>query len=125
MNTPTSFDLDSLRLGGAPPPSGAAARMPRHRPGEAFLKGPIPLQWLARAVSLTGKALHVAIAIWFLAGMKRLPTVSLQPSVLRHFGIKRHAAYRGLTALEKAGLVSVERHRGRAPRVTLLPTQVP
>ena len=36
------------------------------------------------------------------------------------FNMERHAAYRGLAALEKAGLVSVVRYRGRASRVVLL-----
>jgi hypothetical protein len=36
------------------------------------------------------------------------------------FGLDRNAKYRTLAWLEKAGLVKVERRRGRPPIVTLL-----
>ena len=93
---------------------------PRHKPGEKFLKGPIPWAWLAKAAHQSGKALHVAIALWFLAGVKRKRTVALSGAVLRTLGVNRHSGYRGLAALEQAGLVSVERHPGRNPLVTIL-----
>ena len=95
-------------------------KLPRHKPGEKFLKGPIPWNWLAQAVSQPGKALHVAIALWFLAGVKRTRTVPLSGSVLDELGVSRYSGYRALTALEHAGLVRVERHRGRNPIVTIL-----
>jgi hypothetical protein len=85
-----------------------------------FLKGPIPLPWLALAGRQPGKALHVAIVLRFLAGVARSSTVALSGEVLTTFGVDRRAGHRGLAALERAGLVSVERHRGRQPRVTLL-----
>jgi|GEM_PF-716843 len=92
---------------------------PRHKPGEKFLKGPIPWIWLVTAAHQPGKALHVAIVLWFLAGVKRTRTVALSGTVLRALGVNRHSSYRGLAALEQAGLVSVERHPGRNPVVTL------
>ena len=39
---------------------------------------------------------------------------------LERFGISRQACSRGLSALERAGLVSVERKVGRCPRVTII-----
>jgi DNA-binding MarR family transcriptional regulator len=92
---------------------------PKPRTGEKFLKGPIPWNWLLGAAKLPGKALHVAITIWFLAGIKRDETINLSLKILGDMGVKRNAAYRGLTALEEAGLVSVSRHRGRCPVVTI------
>src|SRR5262249_17344986 len=88
-----------------------------------FLKGPIPLDWLSVAGKLPGRALHVAIAIWFGAGLTRSRQVALSRTWLRHLGVNRYAAYRGLNALESAGLVSVVRHRGRKPMVTILDAQ--
>jgi hypothetical protein len=41
-------------------------------------------------------------------------------SMRRDAGVSRFAASRGLAALEAAGLVAVERHAGRKPRVRLL-----
>ena len=93
---------------------------PRHRAGEKFLKGPIPWNWLAAAARQPGKALHVAIVLWFFAGVKRTGTVALSGAALRGFGVNRHAGYRGLAVLERAGLVSVARHPGRMPVVTIL-----
>ncbi len=93
--------------------------LPRHKPGEKFLKGPIPWAWLIAAGNLPGKALHIASVIWFLAGMKNKPTISLSGALLKDLGVKRNAAYRGLNALEGAGLVSVIRHAGRRPLVTV------
>jgi hypothetical protein len=117
--------LDPKRLS-LPPGTGRAAvanqKPPRHKQGERFLKGPIPWTWLSRAAQAQerGKALHVGNALWFLAGVKRKRTVTLSSRPLRELGVKRHAVYRALRALEKAGLVSVERHPGRQPVVTIL-----
>ena len=46
-------------------------RPPRHKVGEWFLKGPIPGEWLHRAAKLPGRALHVARALWYLAGVEK------------------------------------------------------
>ena len=96
-------------------------RLPRHRPGERFLKGPIPWDWIERAAQQPGRAFHVGMAIWLWAGMKRGATVPLSIRNLATMGISRHAAYRALAALERADLVSVARHPGRKPIVTILP----
>ncbi len=121
--TPSApLDLDRYRL-----PASAAkllakrARLPRHRQGEEFVRGPIPLVWLSKACKLRGKALAVAMALWFKAGAQRnTPTVVLSGALLKRFGVaSRKAGYRGLAALERAGLVAVERHTGRCPVVTI------
>ena len=84
-----------------------------------FLKGPIPCHWLERAAKLSGKALHVAVALWFLAGLTRRREVKLTRSTLKRFGVLPDAARRALGALEKDGLVSVQRSPGRSPLVSL------
>ena len=95
-------------------------RLPRHKSGEWFLKGPIPGTWLSRAAALTGRSLHVALAVWYLAGLKRSRQVTLGRKTLRMFGVQPDASRRGLVELERAGLVCVERSSGCSPRVTLL-----
>jgi DNA-binding MarR family transcriptional regulator len=119
-----SLDPDKLALArgqGKPLQPRAQRKAPRHKPGEKFLKGPISMNWLNQAARLPGKALHVGIALWHLAGLSRQAgTVSLSATVLRDMGISRTTGYRALAALEKAGLVRVERQSGRLPRVTLL-----
>jgi hypothetical protein len=113
------FDPQRFGWPNAPKKAKASKNPPRHKPGEKFLKGPIPWTWLAKAAHQPGKALHVAIALWFLAGITRKRTVALSGAVLQALGVNRHSGYRGLAALEKAGLVSVVRPPGRLPVVTL------
>ena len=114
------FDPQRLVLKQKPRLEAPAASVPRHKPGEYFLKGPIAWGWLSVAASQSGKALHVAIALWFLVGVKRSGQVSLSGNVLRMLGVGRHSAYRGLKKLEEANLVAVQRHPGRNPIVTIL-----
>jgi len=118
----TSFDIARLRLHGIP--SGGAmpvrSAVPRHRQGDYFLKGPIPWAWLSAAMALPGKALHVGLNLWLLAGMCKSATVSLSLSSCERFGVSRYAARRGLKKLMQAGLVAAELTRGRKARVTIL-----
>lgn len=93
---------------------------PRHKMGDKFLKGPIPLKWLSKAAYLRGKSLHCAIAVYFLAGIKNERTFPLESFAIKAFGIKRHSLYRGLKALENEKLISAIRHPGRYPIVTIL-----
>ena len=93
------------------------ADIPRHRQGELFLKGPIPWSWLALAMSLSGKAVHVGLALWLRAGIGCNGMVSVN---LSRLPFDRSSASRGLAALEGAGLVRVTRRPGRKPVVMLL-----
>ena len=105
------------RTGGVAP---AKARLPRHKPGQRFLKGPIPWEWLMTAARLPGHALHVAVLLWHLVGVKRSCMIRLSAKKALELGTSRSAAYRGLAVLERSGLVAVSRRRGRSPVVTLL-----
>jgi hypothetical protein len=101
-----------------------AGLLPRHKPGQHFLKGPIPIDWLCVASNQCGKGsgFTVGIIIWYLCGLsKSRARIRLKGSVVRQFGLTRYACYRGLADLEKALLVSVERHPGRNPVVSVLP----
>lgn len=112
--------LEALRgvlpLRQAPAQVGQRAR-PR---GDQFLKGPVPMPWLQRAMSLPGQALHVGIMLWFYAGMTRSRHVSISMSGFSKRGKTRFSASRGLAALEQAGLIRVTRAPGRKPRVEIL-----
>jgi hypothetical protein len=115
-----TLDVDSLRL-----PSGIAAPLPRRKsqrfgPGQKFLRGPIQWDWLSGAARLPGKALQVGLAIWHLAGLKNAMTIELSRVPLESLGVTRQAGYRGLKALENAGLIKVGRRSGRKTRVTIL-----
>lgn len=85
-----------------------------------FFQGLIPLDWLHRAANLPGRALHVAIGIWHLARLVKNRTVKLSQKNFRKLGLNRNAAYRGLAALEKEGLIRIERPPGQNSTVTIL-----
>jgi hypothetical protein len=96
-------------------------RKPAVKPTLAkYLKGPVDMYWLGKASCLPGKALHVAIALWHVAGMRKSHEVRMQGGVLSLMGITRQAYSKGLAQLEGAKLISVERSSGRTPVVTLL-----
>lgn len=116
------IDLESLRLGGddALLPPKSKPKLPRHRTGEKFLKGPIPLKWLTLAATLPGKALHLAVALWFQAGVEGSATIRLNLSRLQDFGVERSAGSRALEILSSRRLVTVTRRPGCAPIVTIL-----
>ena len=88
--------------------------------GESFVRGPISLGWLAAAGRLGGKALHVGIYVWYLAGLNDSMEVKLSTSRLKEFGVSRQAVHRALVALERQRLLFVERRLGCCPVVTLL-----
>ncbi len=95
-------------------------RRSRKRQAGEFIRGPLPLAWVSHAATLPGKSLAVGMAIWFRTGCRPdRKYVSVCNSTLKRFGVSRTAGYRALRALEQAGLITVERHRGRCPRVTL------
>jgi hypothetical protein len=121
------FDPNNLKLPGVVRVIPSAPHgPPRHRPGQKFLKGPIPLAWLEAAGGLPGKALLVGVHVWFQAGLRHSRSVPLNQSRLARPGMSDKTVRRGLKALERAGLVTVDRQPGRKPIVTLLdpPTAV-
>ena len=85
-----------------------------------FLKGPIPWDWIIRASRLPGQALTLGLCLWRLKGVTRKEAVALSNSELEPFGIDRAAKSRGLCALEKAGLIKVDRKAGRWSNITIL-----
>lgn len=79
------------------------------------------MDWLGAAARLPGKApLAVGLEVWFEAGRRRSTEITLTTAVLMRFGIDRKAKYRGLVALEDAGLVRVQRVPRRNPIVTII-----
>jgi hypothetical protein len=125
-------DLDRLRRPAQPPPvpaelQPAAPPTPKAKAKKIaceFLKGPIPLPWLAAASMLSGKAPPtVGLAVWFEAGRRKSREVKLTTAILKRFGVNRKAKYRALKSLEKSRLVRVRREPRRNPVVTILDLQ--
>ena len=84
-----------------------------------FIKGPIPLDWVFTAAQLSEAALKVGLILWYLSGLNRSDTVKLSNRYLDDIGLSRNGKYRGLAALEKAGLISYSQGEGRSPIVTI------
>lgn len=87
---------------------------------ELFLKGPISMDWLSRAAALPGKALHLAIAIQWLAGMAKTSVFVLTRKALALFDVGPDAKADALKRLENQGLIRVERCPGKRHRVEVL-----
>ncbi len=88
----------------------------------AFIKGPIPMEWLAKAARIPRcNAVLVGLVLFHLAGM-RSERVGLVLCVERckPFGLQRKSVQRGLAELESNGLVRVDRVSGRCPRVDIV-----
>ena len=100
--------------------SGTCAKPQRYISGELFLRGPVPLSWLAAAGQLGGKTLHVGVYAWYLAGLHDSMCVKVSTSKLQEFGVGRQSAYKALAALEHHHLLFVERRPGCCPVVTLV-----
>ena len=96
---------------------------PRHKPGEKFIKGPIPWDWITEAAKLGGSPLKVAVGLWFYAGMKSNRSIKFSNVILPELDLSRSAKYRGLKKLEDRGLVSLQQASGCSPVVTLLDLQ--
>lgn len=92
---------------------------PKYR---SFIQGPIDFDWVTKSASLPGKASLVGIAIWFVAGMAKSDTFTIQGWVISSLGISRKAFNRALNRLAEAGLITVDRQPGQSPEITLLPT---
>ena len=112
------MDLDPFRI--TTTPSTPIPPIPQKRRKGKFLKGPVSLDWLQCVGHLPGKALHVGIALQFLSGVSRSSEVAFSYSLAETFGVKRHAAYRALKAIEQMGLIKIRRGKGKGPMVQIL-----
>ena len=80
----------------------------------------VPVGWAAAAAILPGKCLAVGLALWFKFGVEKKRQVKVTRALLQKFGVNRHAAWRAINQLEAAGLVTVDRGRGRSSLVTII-----
>jgi hypothetical protein len=91
---------------------------PRRRSREAFVM--VPLNWAAAAAKATNtQQAFVCILILYGAWKSKGAPFALTNARLRQAKIDPHVKWRALDALEGAGLIKVERNRGRAPIITL------
>ena len=75
---------------------------------------------MKQAAKVSWRALRVGLALWYLVGLKKAQPVKPTWAIWERFGLSPDAGRLGLAALERAGLVAVDRHGGRCPMVTIL-----
>jgi hypothetical protein len=110
---PDVWDLDRLRLPAEMVGDlSGRRRPPRHRPGDPFIKGPIPHAWIASACRLPGAGLPVAMAFRFLCGRFRSENRWGLDAISEGLQVSPDSARLGLHAAELAGLLSVAREPG-------------
>lgn len=80
----------------------------------------VDIRWMLRAARLPGRTASVAVALWADVTASGQPAVTLTPARLREVGVGRESAYAAIERMVKVGLVSADRQRGRAVRLTLL-----
>ena len=95
-------------------------RAKRQSPQGLFLKGPIPLERIARAVGISGRALPLLLAIHFQVDVSGQQWVRLTEGLLSKVGLTRDDKKRWLPRLAEVGLIDINnRGRGRATEVRL------
>src|SRR5215475_8735592 len=85
-----------------------------------FFVPTIPYWWHLTAFSLPGKAHAVGSQLWFcykVSGGKSPVRISRQWFSL--VKVSRYTVRRALIDLEKAGLITVKKYKGRAPLITI------
>ncbi|MBB3207494.1 hypothetical protein FHS27_003319 [Rhodopirellula rubra] len=93
--------------------------LPRHRPGERFIRGPIPLTWFRAASTCGDRAEAVAVLLWYAAGYQRRNPIKMTPTLLSELRVHPKTGKRILRRMEELGLVQCEFARGRSPLVTI------
>lgn len=80
----------------------------------------VPMSWKERLTRAKhAAALKLALELLFESWRTGELTVVLSTAMAARAGVQRRSKLRGLEELERLGLVTVNRHRKRAPRVTL------
>jgi DNA-binding transcriptional ArsR family regulator len=119
----STWDPNSLRLNqdGVTRSQGGTRKGRRASPIRGkFIAGPIDVQWVIQASQFGVKAQLVGLALWHLKGLRRSDTFIVSNLMLREWGVQPDAKSRALRALERAGLIRVERQGKRSPQVSLI-----
>jgi DNA-binding transcriptional ArsR family regulator len=121
-NTKVNWDPSSLRLNqnGVKRSQFGTRRGRRPSPIRGkFIAGPVDVSWVVQASRLGVKALLVGLALWHLKRLRLADTFIVSNLMMQGWGVQPDAKTRALRALERAGLIRIERRGKRSPRVTL------
>ena len=88
--------------------------------GNKFIKGPIDLEWLSKAMELGFPATRLALLLLFKRGIQGNDTVTYFKSEKEMFHLDNASISRSLSQLETAGLVTVsQKQNGKKNEITL------
>jgi hypothetical protein len=115
------FDINEFRITGKNINSREPQKKsePKKKKIGNFIKGPIPLYWIRKALKLAPCAIRIGMVLWYISGLRKSETFILSNVMLKGFNLDRHTKYRGLKLLEDAGLIEIERRFKKNPRVTI------
>jgi DNA-binding transcriptional ArsR family regulator len=119
----STWDPSCLRLdqNGVKRSQGATRKGRRASPIRGkFIAGPIDVSWVVRAKRLGATPLLVGLALWHLKKLRQCDTFTVSNLMLKEWGIQPDAKSRALRALERDGLIRVERRGKRSPLVTIV-----
>ena len=86
-----------------------------------FLRGPVPMDWLQKAMKLSCAAMSVGIVLWHFRGLKKSLTFKVGIGDLaKYIGRSWVTCQRALQILEEQGLIALERNNGSKHIVTIL-----
>lgn len=83
----------------------------------------IPWEWISKIQApIGGAAFRVALYIWFRKGIKKTSKnlVISGSGINEFYKMDKRTISRALHELEDLKMITVERHAGRSPRVTIL-----
>jgi len=80
----------------------------------------LPLDFIQKAVKCSASALKVALHVQYLMNTKESNTFTLESSSRKYFGLSKSTSWRGMMALQKAGLIIADRKHGRLPIITVV-----
>lgn len=82
--------------------------------------GPVPLNWLQRAMELGSASLSVGIILWYVHGLKKSKPFKMAiQDLAKLINCSWPTAFRGLKKLENRGLISIKRQIGAKHTITI------
>jgi hypothetical protein len=87
---------------------------------EYFIKGPIPISWIAKANRLGGTVGIVGLALWFYQGIHKGRPFSISKRFDEITGVTRQTRQSSLKKLHLAGLIDLDLKRGAYPVIRII-----
>ena len=86
---------------------------------QKFIKGPVWLEWLAKASKVGVSPGLVGNALWFYVGVNNAQKFKIDSMIREITGLSRQTISTSLKRLENAGLISIYPKRGSYPTIHL------